>query len=103
MTITHKSKFGGTYELSLTFAKYANGQTAIKLWDLTDGFPYATASVCVEDHLLKEDEVAIKDYSENEGLLEALIEAEVVEHPHAFIQSSHVKIPICKLKIVNNF
>ena len=102
MTITHKSKYG-TYELSITFAKYANGQTAIKLWDMTDGFPYATPSLCVEDHLLKEDEVAIKDYSENEGLLEALIEAEVIEHPHAFIQSSHVKIPICKLKIVNNF
>ncbi len=95
--------YGETYQLSLQFAKYANGQTAIKLWDLTDGFPFATATVCVEDDLLKEDEVAIKDYSENEGLLDALIEAEVVEPPHAFIQSGFVKIPICKLKIVNNF
>ena len=95
--------YGETYQLSLQFAKYANGQTAIKLWDMSDGFPFATATVCVEDDLLKEDEVAIKDYSENEGLLDALIEAEVVEPPHAFIQSGFVKIPICKLKIVNNF
>jgi hypothetical protein len=102
MIIKHEM-YGETYQLSLQFAKYANGQTAIKLWDLTDGFPFATATVCVEDDLLKEDEVAIKDYSENEGLLDALIEAEVVEPPHAFIQSGFVKIPICKLKIVNNF
>lgn len=98
-TITHKSPFGEDYRLSLQFAKYANGQTAIRLWDLSDGFPYATATVCVEDHLLKEDEVAVKDYSENAGILESLIEGGIVEHPHAFIQSNYVKIPVCKLII----
>jgi hypothetical protein len=96
-TINHKSPFG-EFELSLQFAKYGNGQTAIKLIDVIDGMPFATATVCVEDNLLKENEVAIKDYSENQGILDTLINAEIVEYPHAFIQSGFVKIPICKLK-----
>lgn len=98
MKITHKSPYGD-YELVPSFGRYGNGQTAIKLIDSADGFPFATATVCVEDNLLKEDEVAIKNYSENEGILESLIDAGIIEHPHAFIQSSHVRIPICKLLI----
>jgi hypothetical protein len=101
-TINHKTPYGD-YQLNLSFGKYNNGQTAIKLTDSTDGMPFATATVCVEDHLLKEGEVAIKDYSENAGILNSLIDADIVEHPHAFVQSGWVKIPICKLKIVNNF
>ena len=95
--VIHKSPYGGEYKLSLSFAKYQNGQTAIKMFDTADGFPYATATVCVEDNLLKEDEVAIKNYSENAGILEALIDGGIVDYPHAFIQSEHVKIPVCKL------
>ena len=91
-TINHKG-----FELTAQFAKYRNGQVAIKLTDNSDGLPYATATVCVEDDLLKEGEVAIKDYSENEGILNSLIESDIIEPPHAFIQSSFTKIPICKL------
>jgi hypothetical protein len=70
-TIKHKSPYGD-YELIAQFGKYKNGQTAIKLIDTADGFPFATATICVEDYLLKENEVAIKDYSENEGILQSL-------------------------------
>lgn len=96
-TIIHNSPYGGQYNLSLRYGKYGNGQTAIQLVDMEDGAPYATATVCVEDDLLKEGEVAIKDYSENKGILEALISADIIEEPHAFVQSHFVKIPICKL------
>jgi hypothetical protein len=85
------------YELTAHFAKYQNGQVAIKLTDNADGFPYATATVCVEDDLLNEGEVAIKNYSENAGILDSLIESDIVEPPHAFVHNSFVKIPICKL------
>jgi hypothetical protein len=96
-TIIHKSQYGGEYQLSLGFGKYANGQTRIQLYDKTDGMPYATATVAV-DYELGETEVAIKNYSENEGILESLIEAGVIGHPRTFIQSGYVKIPVCKLK-----
>ena len=96
-TIIHESPYGGQYKLGLRYGKYGNGQTAIQLVDMEDGFPYATATVCVEDDLLKEDEVAIKNYSENVGILNALVSANVIEEPHAFVQSHFIKIPICKL------
>jgi len=97
MTIKHKSPFG-EYELTASIGKYSNGQTRIQLYDVADGMPYATATVAVEDGLLKEGEVAIKDWSENAGILDTLVDAEVVEFPHAYIQSGYVKVPICKLK-----
>jgi hypothetical protein len=97
MTIKHKSPFG-EYELTTSISKYANGQTRIQLFDVIDGMPYATATVAVEDGLLKEGEVAIKDWSENAGILDSLVNSDVVEFPHAFIQSGYVKVPICKLK-----
>jgi hypothetical protein len=99
MKITHKTPYG-EYKLSMSISKYTNGQTAIKLFDMADGMPFATATVAIDDQLL-EGEVAIKDYSENEGILDSLIEAGVIDHPHALYQSGWVKIPICKLLITS--
>jgi hypothetical protein len=96
-TINHKSPYGGSYSLGVKYGSYQNGQVAIQLVDMEDGCPYATASVCVEDNLLKEGEVAIKNYSENAGILESLIESGIVDYPHAFVDTGYVKVPICKL------
>jgi hypothetical protein len=96
--IKHTSLYGGEYELQVSFGKYANGQTRIQLIDSSDGIPYCTATVAV-DYELAETEVAIKNYSENEGILNSLIDAGVIGHPRTFIQSGYVKIPICKLKL----
>jgi hypothetical protein len=95
MKITHNF-MGQSYVLEPTLKRYNNGQTCIQLIDTADGFPFATATVAVENDLLKEEEVAIKDYSENEGVLDTLLAHNIVEEPHAFIQSGFVKIPICK-------
>ena len=100
MKIKHKSQFGGTFCLFESLGKYQNGQTAIRLYDESDGLPYATATVSVQDKL-ENDEVAIKNYSENEGILESLVKANVITEPHRFIESGFVKIPICKLKLKN--
>lgn len=100
MIVEYKSPYGETYRLSVQISK-KNGQNVIKLFDITDGFPFATASLCVSDYLLKEDEVAIKDYSENVGILDSLINARIIEEPHAYIRSGHVMVPICKLSRVD--
>jgi hypothetical protein len=85
------------YTLNLNMAKYGNGQTAIRLIDTEDGMLFAIASVSLVNHHLSTDEVAIKDYSENEGILQSLIDSGIVEKPHRNIQSGFVTIPICKL------
>lgn len=76
--------------------KYLNGRTAIQLISVEDYSPYCDVTVNV-DVPLEENEVAIKDYSENEGMLDFLIANKVVEDTGKRIESGWVKIPICKL------
>jgi hypothetical protein len=83
-------------ELTLQFCKYANGNNAITLAD-TQGEMYATASVNVPGVELESNEVLIKNYSENEGILEMLEEAGYVERTGRYVQSGFVNIPICKI------
>lgn len=84
------------YQVSATFKKYANGQNCIKLIDKMDGFPYATATVSVEEKI-EEDEVVIKDYSENVGLLDVLVKGGVVSDPIRVIRMNYVELYVCKL------
>ena len=39
--------------------------------------------------------VAIKDYSEYEGILDVLVTAGVVSDPVCYVQSGFVSIPVC--------
>lgn len=60
-----------------------NDRIALVLKEEETGEPVATASVNVVDYYFKqqdgENQTFIKNYSENEGILEALIEAGIVE------------------------
>lgn len=58
--------------------------------------PYATCTTAVAG--LEADEWAIKNWSENEGMLDRLVEAGVVNHPHRFVRSGWVMVPVCTLK-----
>ena len=60
----------------VTFAQYRDGSVAIQLID--DEGPVATATVAL-DVLPPKGCVWIKDYSENTGMADALIEAKVIE------------------------
>ena len=57
--------------------------------------PWTTATVNLNG--LEGDEVAIKNYSENEGLLELLTGLGVIEPPHRRVQSGFVSIDICNM------
>ncbi len=74
------------------------GRTAIQLVDAIDSLPVATASVNLPAQPLAADEVAIKSWSENEGLLDVLPRAGIVALPHRFVATSHMaRVPICRL------
>lgn len=49
--------------------------------------------------VLEKGYVAIKNWSENEGILNVLIREGVVSTPNLFIKSSFVDIPVCKLLV----
>lgn len=61
------------------------------------GMPFATATLAVPGAKLGSNEVVIKDYSENSGLLKALTDAGWVEPTGQFVQVGFVQAPIARL------
>ena len=55
-----------------------NGRTSLELIDVHDGELVMVATVNLTDERINEDELIIKNYSENEGVLESLQKAEIV-------------------------
>jgi hypothetical protein len=93
--MTKTVKFNGE-ELNVKMAKYENGQNAIQLID-QDGMPYMTASV---GHAINisDDDVIIKDYSENEGIMASLIEAGIIDKPYCEVPSGFVTLYVARLR-----
>ena len=55
------------------------------------------ATVNLPDVPLRSNEIIVKDYSENEGVLDFLIKEDIVETPHKYVQLEFVRCWICKL------
>lgn len=81
--------------LILEKTEYCAGGVALTLYD-EEGLPFTAITVWVPG--LKSGEVAIKDYSENEGMLATMINHGIVHPPHRYAASGYVTIPVCKLK-----
>lgn len=75
---------------------YSNGRVALTLVD--EEGPVATATVNLPAVKLGPNQVAIKSYAENEGLLEALVAAGVVKPTGDKVRSGFVEVPICELQ-----
>lgn len=78
---------------------YETDRTALQLIDNIDGSPVATASINIGIEEVAEDEIAIKDYGENTGMVKALVDAEIISEPLRYVTRGYVEIPICKLLI----
>ena len=86
------------YTGTLKFSTYRSGQTRMDLIGFTEG-PIATCTVALVDQPPAEGCVWIKDYSENEGMLEMLEKAGVVQRTGRVTVSGYVTIPEAKLLI----
>ncbi len=78
-------------------ASYDNGRIALRLVD--EEGPVATATVNLPEEPLAADEVAIKTYSENEGMLESLLDAGIVEDTGRKAWAGRVQVPICRVRV----
>ena len=97
MNYQFQSLYGSSrYTLQIQYGTYQEGNTSMQLIDCADGCPFATATVNLPG--LAKNEVAIKNYSENEGVLIFLLDNNIIEAPHRFVQSGFVNIPVCRLK-----
>ena len=77
--------------------KYAKGQNSLQLIDVEDGGPVATASVCLPDQPQQENQVFIKNYSENAGIMETLMLQGIISGPQAVIPGGHVNFTVHEL------
>jgi hypothetical protein len=82
---------------TIEWAKYDNGRVAIQLW-CSEG-PMARATVNVPEYEPDFDEVLVKDYSENEGMLKALIDSGIVKDTGKRVHTGYVTLPVCKLLV----
>ena len=80
----------------LQFGRYTNGRLAISLYDVDDK-PFATATINVPAMPLAQNQVLIKDYDENEGLLEALDNAGLVRTTGVRCRLGFVQADVCHL------
>lgn len=85
----------GPVTVYLQSRNYPSGNVRIDLIDARDHCPYMSVTVNIEG--LDENEVAIKNYSENEGILDVLVDEGIVKPPHRHVKSGFVLIPICEL------
>lgn len=78
MKVKSYLKYAPDTELTLRLRSYYNKRLAI-LATSPEGEPVATLTVNMPEIALSEDEIIIKDWSENEGALETLQQARLVE------------------------
>ena len=101
----------GEYDADMELRTYANGRTAIQLYDDFDGTPLLTATVNVPN--IKDENVAafceaegkevrqfltIKDYSENEGVYDSLVKAGVIEPTPGVVPCGYTVARVAFLK-----
>jgi hypothetical protein len=83
MKFKFKSRFGAVWDCVIRGERYRNGQPAWLAYDVENDEPVVTITVNMADygHVMPEDgsEIFVKNYSENEGILEQLVEQGIVE------------------------
>ena len=84
------------WDCVLQWGKYGNKQPALQLIDAENGEPIATASVSL-DVELKPNEIIIKDWSENEGMLDTLVKSGIVEDTGEVVQTGFVLANVCRI------
>ena len=93
------------WDCELVQQQYQNGRLALQLvaWDndsdkdVVKGELIASCTVNMPDVPLEPNEVLIKNYSENQGMLAALLIAGVVRKTEKSVQSGWAKISICEI------
>ena len=100
MGITGRRVSFAGYECVAAEERYAasvGGRVRIQLYDRYDGGPVATATVNIPEVDLAEDEVLIKDWSENVGMMDALRSAGIAHDTGRRDDAGHVPANVPRL------
>jgi hypothetical protein len=85
------------WNCTIGMRSYQNNRIAILLNDADDFSPVAVATVNIPSEALAQDEVIIKDYSENTGMTEALVRAGLIHRPHRMVEAGFTVADVCRL------
>ena len=97
-----KTKYG-EYDVELKWERYAiNDRPCMKFIDKKDGEVIVISTVNLPHVRLDANQVLIKDYSENEGILQALIDLKIVEDTGIKVSAGYVEVSVCKLLVKPN-
>lgn len=97
MIIDFESKYIKKQKASLLWSKYRNGRPCLSI--VSGGETLCVASVNLPDAIIPDGYIAIKDYSENEGVLKSLQANGIVNGVWGYIRSGFVAIPIVKILV----
>lgn len=97
MNITIQAKHIPRGEYQLVFSSYFGGGTALVLLDL-NGERVCTLTSNISAYV-PAGHVFIKSYSENEGVLEALVTAGAVEDTCVTVPTGYAEVNLCKLLV----
>lgn len=85
----------------LVFGQYDNDRPALTVHN--DSGVILKASVNLPDIPLPEGYIFIKDWSENQGILQSLISNNVIDFPESSIPCGYVQAHMCKLLTKHSF
>ncbi len=83
-------------EVTIIEKRYGNDRIALVMVD-AQGTPMLTATTNLPVKYVRPGHVFIKNWSENEGVLEWLINNQIVEDTGERVNSGHVQVPLVKL------
>ena len=93
----------GNHEIVLSFSRYLrNNRICLRLLAVRDGVeaePVAACSVNLPAVEIMENEIAVKTWYENVGMLGWLMDQGIVSEPLRYAYFAGVFIPICSLMI----
>ena len=92
-TFTYISKYGIYHDCYFRKGYYENKNLAIEIWNTTEG---PIIRVTVNPYVkLPDDRIAIKNYSENEGMVDWLVSHDIIEEDAMqIIVSGLVELPV---------
>ena len=91
----HQMTYGVNNRIALTLMSSNTEKNVTQ--QVYPGEPVASCSVNLVDEEIGEDEVAIKDYAENEEMLEWLLSHGIVSEPIKIIKDTFVSFSVVKL------
>lgn len=96
-----KIRHYGESPVVLSQSRYArNGRVLLRLMDLSDGvetLPHAVCTVNLPHVSLRDNEVIIKTWGENVGMLGWLMDQRIVSEPVRYACFGGVFLPVCVL------